>query len=292
MPQYLTPKRYRTMALGVDLSAKTDAELGALIASASAEVNRYCAAPQGHDFRGGSVEREVHPWDTGNSHRYPSGRLWPLHGMGVMRITACSRIDIYTTQTNYVRFEAGNIFTNGALGYVEPVAAPITTALFTSIPPWLLSTPTAYIDYEYAFEGLTVTDELLYQQEDEGYQATNQFWTDDEAVVKVNGAVVGSGYTVDRTEGSITFASAPEVTDQVTVSYSHKMPFEIAMGTAVIVTDMLGYSNINASGLGGLSGIRVEEIELRQSSKAGFNNYTLHPAAKVYLGAYTYASIA
>ena len=45
MPQYLTPKRYRTMALGVDLSNKTDAELGALIASASAEVNRYCAAP-------------------------------------------------------------------------------------------------------------------------------------------------------------------------------------------------------------------------------------------------------
>ena len=39
-------------------------------------------------------------------------------------------------------------------------------------------------------------------------------------------------------------------------------------------------------------GIKVEEIELRQSSKAGFNNYNIHPAAKMYLGAYVYVSMA
>jgi hypothetical protein len=288
MPQYLTPTRYRRMALGVDLSGKTDADLGALIASASSEANRWCAAPRGHDFRGGTVTREEHLWDVGNSHYYPSGRLWPLHGHGVMPITACEQIDIYVTKTNYVRFTDVNIFTNTALGYVEPIAAPVTTALFTAVPPWLLTSPVAYIDYTYQFD-FTVTEEQVYPLGGKVYQAVNQFWHDDDVTVTVDGATV-TAFTVDRFEGQVIFDELQDPAATVLVSYHHKLPFEIAMGAAVIVTDMLGYSNINASGLGGLSAIRVEEIELRQSAKAGFNNMDLHPAAKQYLGAYTYVS--
>ena len=264
MPQYLTPTRYRLMALGIDLSAKSDAELGALIGSASAEVNRHCSAPMGHDFRGGTVEREEHLWDTGNTHRHASGRLWPQHGMGIMPITSCNQIDIYVTKTNYVRFTPANIFTNGRLGYVEPIAAPVTTALFTSVPPWLLTSPVAYIDYTYARE-FKEADELLYSIGGKVYQALNQFWTDDNTI--------------------------PDANDQVSASYTHKMDFAIAMATGIIVTDMLGYSNINASGLGGLSGIKVEEIELRQSSKAGYNNMDIHPAARKYLASFQYVSM-
>lgn len=290
MPQYLTPNRYRLMALGIDLSAKSDAELGALIGSASAEVNRHCAAPMGHDFRGGTVTREEHLWDVGNTHRRPSGRLWPKHGMGIMEITTCSQIDIYTTKVNYVRFTPDNIFWNSRLGYVEPIAAPITTALFTSIPPWLLTSPVAYIDYTYARE-YTETDEQLYPLGGKTYQALNQFWTDDPVTVKVDGATV-TAYTLNRVEGQVIFTDVVDSGSEVTVSYTHKMDFAIAMATAIVVTDMLGYSNINASGLGGLSGIKVEEIELRQSSKAGYNNLDLHPAAKKFLGSFIYASLA
>lgn len=289
MPQYLTPSRYRMMALGIDLSSKTDAELGSLIASASSEVNRYCAAPRGHDFRGGTVTREEHLWDVGNTHRRPSGRLWPKHGMGVMPITSCDQIDIYTTKTNYVRFTPNNIFYNSRLGYVEPIAAPITTALFTSIPPWLLTSPVAYIDYTYATE-YEEADELLYPIGGKAYQAINQFWTDADVTVKVDG-VTTTDYTLNRTEGQVIFTDVQDSSAEITVSYTHKMDFAIAMATGIIVTDLLGYSNINASGLGGLSGIRVEEIELRQSSRAGYNNIDLHPAAKQYLGSFIYVSM-
>jgi hypothetical protein len=292
MPQYLTPNRYRLMSLGIDLSAKSDAELGALIGSASAEVNRHCATPMGHDFRGGTVTREEHQWDVGNVHHRPTGRLWPKHGMGVMPITSCNQIDIYTTKTNYVRFTPNNIFVNGRTGYVEPIAAPITTALFTSIPPWLLSSPVAYIDYTYAREYVE-TDEQLYPLGGKTYQALNQFWTDAAVTVKVDGSTVaGSDYTVNRVEGSITFTAIQDASAEVTVTYTHKLDFAIAMATAIVVTDMLGYSNINASGLGGLSAIKVEEIELRQSSKAGYNNMDLHPAAKKFLGSFVYVSFA
>lgn len=289
MPQYLTPSRYRMMALGIDLSSKTDAELGSLIASASSEVNRYCAAPRGHDFRGGTVTREEHLWDVGNTHRRPSGRLWPKHGMGVMPITSCDQIDIYTTKTNYVRFTPNNIFYNSRLGYVEPIAAPITTALFTSIPPWLLTSPVAYIDYTYATE-YEEADELLYPIGGKAYQAINQFWADADVTVKVDG-VTTTDYTLNRTEGQVIFTDVQDSSAEITVSYTHKMDFAIAMATGIIVTDLLGYSNINASGLGGLSGIRVEEIELRQSSRAGYNNIDLHPAAKQYLGSFIYVSM-
>jgi hypothetical protein len=288
MVQYLTPIRYRRMALGIDLSEKSDAELGALIASASSEVNRFCSAPIDHDFRGGTVEREEHIWDTGNTHRHPSGRLWPKHGMGVMRITDCPQIDIYVTKTNYVRFQPQNIFINGRMGYVEPIAAPVTTALFTAVPPWLLTAPVAYVDYTYAFPTFTTT-EAVYPLGGKTYQAINQFWTDDDVTVTVDG-VANTDFTVDRFEGTITFTDVQDSLSQIMVTYTHKMPFEIQMGTAIVVTDMLGYSNINASGLGGLSGIKVEEIELRQSSKAGFNNKDIHPAAAVYLSSYKYVS--
>lgn len=288
MLSYISPDRYRRMALGVDLSAKTDADLAALASSATAEVNRSCAAPYGHDFRGGSVEREEHPWNTGNSYLRASGRIWPKHAAGVMPITACNLIDIYTTQTQYIRFTQPNIFISSRLGWVEPVAAPITTALFTAVPPWLLSTPMAYIDYEYG-RTFPVTGELLIDSGDHlTYWAQNEWWSDDDVTVLANGT--DSTPTVNRDAGTVTYDTPNSASDLITASYSYKLPEEIRIATSIVMTDMLGYANINASGLTGLSGIRVEEIELRQSARVGYAVYDLHPAAKVLLRAWTYVS--
>lgn len=296
MPSYVSPARYRTMGLGIDLSAKSDAMLAALLASASAEINRYCAAPAGHDYRGASVAAESHVWNVGNQYQAPSGRLWPKHAGGVMPITSCTQIDIYTTKTNYVRFDSSQIFVSG-LGWVEPVAAPITTALFTSIPPWLLTTPMAYIDYTYGLS-FTSSDEPLVDSGDHlTYYAQNEWWTDDDVTATLNGTSVDltSGTpdaTINRDKGTITFAEHNAPGDLVVASYNYKLPEEIRVATGIVVTDMLGFSNINASGLTGLSGIRVEEIELRQSARAGFNNYNMHPVARMLIDAYSFASIA
>lgn len=287
MRPYLTPGRFRAMALGIDLSAKTDADLASLLASASAEVNRYCCAPTGHDFRGGTVTGEQHIWDVGNSHRWPSGRLWPYH----RPLAAVSSIQINVTRNQYISFTEEQIFVNRKLGYIEPVAAPVTTALFTAVPPFLLSEPVATIDYTYG-QTLTVTDEVVEPDGGVGrvYRAINQFWTDATVTVKADNSPMSSGYTLDRYEGLVILDELPALGTVISVSYAYTMPFDIALATGIVCSDMLGYSNINASGLTGLSGIRVEEIELRQSSRVGFNVYEMHPAARLLLGAYVFAS--
>lgn len=283
MPSYLTPARYRQMALGIDVSSKTDAELAALIATASGAVNRYCAVPRAFDFRGGAVTDETHQWEPGNAMKQGSGKVWPL----CKPVRTCTRLSIYVTKTQHIDFDASQVNVNPALGYLEPVAAPITTALFTSVPPWLLDPPLAYVDYTYGWS-FTET-ERIYDPGIEAkiFRATNQFWTDD-PTVEVNGSVVTTGFTVDRTEGTITFTNA--TTDPVDITYTYPMPPEIPLATGIVVTDLLGYANINASGLTGLSGIRVEEIEIRQSSRTGFANYDMHPAAAALLAGFVNVS--
>jgi hypothetical protein len=94
-----------------------------------------------------------------------------------------------------------------------------------------------------------------------------------------------STYEADIEEGTI----VPDDLDESalwTLSYVHRVPFNVARGTAMILTDLIGYTNINASGLSGLSGIKVEEIELRQSSRVGFNVDSVSPAARLLLEPY------
>lgn len=287
MVAYLTPDRYRTMGLGIDLTGKSPTELVAVIASASAEVNRYCAVPRGHDFRGDTIVGEKHQWDPGNTHWRTSGRVWPLH----RPVRSVSKVDIFVTKQQHITFTPDMLYLNEQLNYVEPIAAPITTALFTAIPPWLLTIPIAVVDYVYG-DAITETDERLYADGSKSYRATNQFWTDDDVTLKVDGSVVTTGFTIDRHEGRIIFSDLQDENSIIEVSYVHKLPYEIAAATSIVVSELLGYSNINASGLTGFSGVQVEEISLRTSQRSGFGVYDMHPAAKLLLSNFIQPSIA
>lgn len=291
MPQYLTPARYRTMGLGIDLSAKTDVELASVIAAASAEVNRFCSVARNHDFRGGTVVAEEHMWDVGNSHQRPSGKLWPYH----RPMKDVSLVRIYVTKQQYIDYTGNMLFWNKQIGYIQPIAAPITSALITSIPPWLITPPVAYISYTYGWE-FSVTRERLYPDGTKTYRATNQFWVADSAKVYVNNVEVTNTpnpmFTVNTTEGTVTFLSVQAESDVIEVDYRHTLPAEIQSATGIVVSEMLGYANINGSGLSGLSGIKVEEIELRQSARAGFQVYNMHPAARMFLSGYVEAGFA
>lgn len=290
MPSYITPARYRTMGLGIDLSAKTDVELASVIAAASAEVNRYCAVSRNHDFRGGTVLAEEHAWDVGNQYKRPSGKIWPFH----RPIKDVTKVRIHVTKQQYIDYTGTMLFWNKQLGYIQPIAAPITTALITSIPPWLIDPPVAYVDYTYGWtfsSGL----ERLYPDGSKTYRAVNQFWVADSAKVYVNGVEVDNDptptFTLDINEGTVTFVDLQAESDVIEVEYQYTLPFEVQAATGIMASEMLGYANINASGLTGLSGIKVEEIELRQSARAGFSVYDLHPAAKVLLAGYVEVSI-
>lgn len=278
----MTPSRYRAIGTGVDTSEISDAQLQAYLNSASIAVNAAVHAPSGYSFHGGTVTDEEHQWDTGNNYRRPSGRVWPY----MRPLISVDSIRINPTKQQYVTFDATQVFVQTALGYAEPVAAPITTALFTSIPPWLLTSPVAYITYNYGFHEV-VEDEQMASISGGDLLANNQFWfTDEEVELKKNGVVVDpADYEIDYVEGVITPDVAPA--DEVyQVSYHHHLPPGIALATATIATDMLGARAIAGAGMLGLSAIKVEEVELRQSSKINFAVTPVSQAAQLYLGPY------
>mgnify|MGYP001358247632 CR=1 FL=1 len=290
MPSYITPARYRTMGLGIDLSAKTDVELASVLAAASAEVNRYCNVPRDHDFRGGSALAEEHPWEVGNTYKRPSGKLWPYH----RPLKEVTLVRIHVTKQQYIDYTGGMLFWNKQLSYIQPIAAPITTALITSIPPWLIEPPVAYIDYTYGWSFKEIR-ERLYPDGSKTYRGVNQFWIANTVHVFVNNVEANNTptptFTLDLSEGTVTFLGVQSEADVIEVSYEFPLPFEVQAATGIVTSEMLGYANINASGLTGLSGIKVEEIELRQSARTGFNVYTMHPAARMLLAGFVELAI-
>lgn len=284
MTVYVTPSRFRTLGTGIDLSGKTDTELSAILQAASDAVNAAVNAPDGYSFLGGTVTDEEHQWRFAAS-RIPKrtdGRIWPYF----RPVLSVSSFRINATQNQYISFTDEQLFVQSDLGYVEPVAGPATTALFTAIPPWVLTSPVGYLTYAYGFQQ-SVTDELLATQSGGSLRAGHQFWfTDEEIILKKNGVVVAAGdYEVDHDEGVVT-PDTPDDTATWKASYSYKLPPGIAAATALVATDMVGASAIAAAGMLGLSGIKVEEVELRQSSKVNFYVTPVNAAAEVYLRRY------
>lgn len=287
---YITPGRFRALGLGVDLSSTTDGTLWAHSATATALVNSFTAAPDGHDFRGASVTNESHSWDVGNVYRPGSHRVYPFH----RPVKSASRIQIQVTDTQTITMSGTALYVHLVEGYVEPISLAVTTAgVFglSIIPNIGLRVPVAKVDYEYGYE-FTATDEMLVTTSGTTLRAQNQFWlTDEDVVIKKNGVAEAEGnYTLDRTEGTVVM-DAYDSSASYTATYVYPLPTAIQRATAIIMADLIGYGNINASGLSGLSGIRVEEIELRQSSKAGFISVPLSPAAQALLAPYRYIGI-
>lgn len=280
---YLTPSRFRALGTGLDLSGKTDSDLASILWAAAEAVNAAIGAPDGYSFLGGTVTDEEHQWRVAS--RIPKqtdGRVWPY--MRPVRTVESFRVNV--TKTQYISFTGEQLFVQRDLGYVEPVAAPNTTALFTSIPPWLLTSPVGSLDYTYGFEQIA-SDELLATVSGGTLRAGHQFWfTDEDVVLKKNGSVVSTGdYEVDYDEGVIT-PDSPDESATWKASYHYKLPPGIAAATALIATDIVGASALAAAGMLGLSSIKVEEVELRQSSKVNYYVQPVSAAAWVYLSRY------
>lgn len=280
---YVTPTRFRALGTGLDLSGKTDSDLASILWAAREAVNAAIGAPDGYSFLGGNVTDEEHQWRVAS--RIPKqtdGRIWPF--MRPIRTVDSFRVNV--TKTQYITFTGDQLFIQRDIGYVEPVAAPSSTALFTSIPPWLLTSPVSYLDYSYGFEQVA-TDELLATVSGGTLRAGHQFWfTDEEVILKKDGIVVATGdYAVDYDEGVITPGS-PDESATWKASYHYKLPPGIAAATALIATDIVGASALAAAGMLGLSSIKVEEVELRQSSKVNYYVQPVSAAAWVYLSRY------
>lgn len=296
MSLYLTPQRFREMGFGIDISELDDTELMALIAQASSVVDSYCNVPrmpQKHDFLGGRISREQHTW------RYPSSPFdigqrrvylyhWPM--------IAIEQFRIYVTNTQYVEIAPSALLLNNTERYAEVVSLALTgVGLFNAlvIPNVGLATPVCYTTYTYGWD-FEVTDEDLTCSDGQTWRAQNQFWftdTDRAPVIKKNGVVVTSGFTVDAREGTVVFDDNLLATDSVSASYHHKLPADIQYGTGHIVAHLHGQAELHARGMAHLTSMRVAEVTMTRRDPPKADTLAelldvLVPEAALLLGGY------
>lgn len=265
---YVTPAKARLMGLGIG-SDVTDVDLRAALVRASRRVNAICAVanrPQQHDFRGGSITDEEHPWHLPKNEVDTSQRRiymwhWPIQDVSSLRLDV--------TNQQYVAFQPSEIMVTDR--YLEIISLAMTvTGLFGGgvLPVIGLSVPIMRSTYTYG-ERFEVTDEELVVDDEDSlrWRAENQWWTsEDDVVVRVDGTVVVPE-KIDLEEGTVTFA-APPVGD-VTADYVHRLDSDIAQATGLLAGQALDQADLRKKGLGGLQRVRVGEIELEKARMIG-----------------------
>lgn len=293
---YLTPARYLSMGSGLDLSQVDDQTLSAHIQIASGLVNSYCSVPDSYDFRGGTVINENHIWKI-NNHMWPaSNRLFPKRGP----LRELTSFRIHVTNTQYLDVPVAQVRYYESENFLEPVIASSSVAIwsYSVVPIAGLRHPEAEISYTYGYR-FSVTDDPLFPEGGTIWRAMNQWWDDavppTVTVTSVDNDVVVltvNDLTIDYDEGTASLddpgALGFPLEDVATVKadYTYRLPTNIMTATSVITTSLLGQRDVAARGLLGLSGIRVEEVEIRQSRDAQLARDEIPGVAKSLLRPY------
>ena len=277
---YLSVNRFLDGGYGIDTSTFTRSQLRNILVRATTNVNRYCSVPsipQAFDFRGGSVTGEKHQWpyvaplliQSGSRRVYLNQK--PLKDVSsfVLRLAKD-----YTVSLDPVK----NIVVNQMEGYVEVVAlTPVITGYFPVGWNFGLWNPLAEVDYTYGWDFEVVGDECE-AVSTVLYTSSHGNWSADAPTVYVDGVVQSSGYTVNRDDGSILFATAPDGEAVVTVDYTYLCPDAISQATGIVATDLIGQARIASRGMIGLSSIRVAEVAITQMQP---NRYAVRNAISI-----------
>ena len=260
---YVTPDKYRSMGYGIDLTGIEDIELASTLDRAAAIAEAYCSVPMfpnKHSFFGGTVTGEQHDWTLPESPlEQPRRRIWPDH----WPIESIQDFKVKVTNTQYVQIGPSEIFINNADRYIEVVSLAFTgIGLFGALIPSIgLMRPVAEVSYTYGWT-FQASGELLFPTDARTYRAANQFWYAGPDVY-INGVLADpSSYTVDSTEGTVTFNANLGEDDTVTADYTYKLPTEIRDAVGHIATFLLSAKQVQARGMGGLQSIKVGDVSM------------------------------
>lgn len=262
---YLSVSRYRAAGYGIDVSDMEDAELRAVLARASSLVDVYCGTPMQpsrHDFRGGTISGEQHDWRLATDVVSGSRRVYLLH----RPIKEVTSFVVKFTTSYQITVSPSNLYVNKIDGWAEVVAlAAVVSGLYPVGLNFGLYTPVAEVGYDYGFD-FSEDEEQLYVVDGNTYQAVRGSWdTSPAPVIKRNGTVINTGFTIDSDEGQIVFDSPQAATDVITASYSYTLPDAIADATGITATHLLGERSLAAKGMTGLNSIRIAELALQRS---------------------------
>jgi len=260
---YITPARYRTMGFGIDLSDVEDIQLASQIGVAARLVNRFCNLQPDYDFRGGTITDERHVWYLGN-YMWPGPQKVYLDKPPVKAVTS---FNLWVTNTQYLTIPVNYLHYDKSRNMLEPVIAASSIGVwsYTAIPVAGYRDPEARVSYTYGYE-FPVSKEIVYPDGGTVYRAQNGNWVAGSVSVYKNNVEMDDGdYSVDLADGTVTLDALLDDNDVLSIDYTYAVPSDVVYATGLITTQLLGSRAIAAQGMMGLSGISVEEIEIRQS---------------------------
>ena len=288
---YLTPRRFNDLGgFGIDASFLSTLQLRSNLQRATSMVNAFCSEallPQPFDFRGGTVTDEKHRFNPPNPLIAYAGsrRVFP-HQLPLRTVTAFA-LD-FTNNYRIVLDAAADVYVNTTEGWCEIVASQPTIIGYPPIGYWYgLYQPIARISYTYGYRQ-AVVDDVLEAATPRLFYGSIGHWDSTGTTVSIDGVVQTTGYTVNATDGSVTFTTAPTPGQEVTASYTALLPAAVEQATGIVATDLIGKAR-NTQRMPGLSSMKVAEISLtRQMGDRGRyvtqNGISIPEDAAVLLG--------
>ena len=307
MSKYLTSQAYRYAYEGLvepSTTTVTDLMLASLISRAEAAIDAYVGASlltnngfapgvlgmvqQGFDMTGGFGARKL---------RFPTP-LVPVRNI--------KRIQIHISNASssgdplVAILEPGEVVINNWDGYCECIALTLTYSLSAVV--WELGTnpPIAEWDLECGYYLPYLGDPLYDTGNGLLFRSLRGFWASTYTQassnrpmtlppvppsIYVNGALQTSGYTINYSEGSVTFNTS-QSGQTVTADYTTTIPELVREATISQVTYLLQQRMLNQMGMGGLEQARSADFFARRSRTDDTEEDQLCAKARMKLAAY------
>lgn len=277
MAKYLTPSQYKRYSDGIDLSTVSDLNLAMMISRAETAIDAH----MGFDAKRGGFE--PHTIMLQQAFREHSRRtFFPTYEVPV-RVVNRYRIQVSNVSGAGAGFFAninpGDCVINNDGAYVEivPLQA-ITYALSPVIIALGLRTPIVQMDCEVGFYIPIFGEQLINGGLNTQYFAINGFWAQTynmalaaqpmqlppaPPVIYKNGVVQTTGFTIDYTDGSVTFATPLLPTDTVSADYTYVIPDPVTEACVLQTSFLLAQKSLNEMKMyHGLFQMRTGEQEI------------------------------
>jgi hypothetical protein len=280
--KYLTVQQYKDEDTGVSLKGITDLSLNRYIARAEAAIDIFMK----FDLKVGGFEPH-NVWLEQKWHDKTRQIRFPSHPVPVQSITRY-RIQVSNLSTDgsgfYATINPGDAVIEPFSGGVEivPLQA-ITYSLSPVILQLGLSNPQVQMDAFVSFYDAFFGETLIDTGDHTNYQAIRGFWASSyqaakhiqpnqlpaiPPVIYSNGSIVSSSnYSVNYTEGRVTFNAAQNSAPVVTADYCATIPDAAREAAVRQVSFLLDQRALRKQGMGGLDIAKNADQQIQRTKQ-------------------------
>lgn len=278
MAKYLTVNQYLAADDGVPfVSTLPVTTVARMVARAESAIDSY----MGFDLRLGGFEPHTawvqFPWDYHNLRTRVPNIPVPI------RTVTRYRIQISNISTAgagfFANINAGDVAYNVFDSYVEIV--PLQAVTYSLVPVIVqlgLQPPIVQMDYEVGYYLPSFSEPFYDSGDGKTWRALRGFWATsyDTAlniqpnvlppippVIYINGVKQTSGYTINTTEGTVTFSS-PQTGQTITGDITYTIPDTVRDAAIAQTSWLLGQRNLNTEGMLGLESSSAQGRNLRR----------------------------